>query len=75
MIRFILKSWMVALEMVNKGLDTYTVYAFESQRDLEVGNWFFKDEFKSHEAALDWLAEFEVLHPELKYTTDFESLV
>lgn len=73
--RFILKSWMVALEMVSKGLDTYTIYAFESRKALEAGDWYFKDQFKSLEKAEEWLEEFQVLHPELHYTTDFESLV
>lgn len=73
--RFILKSWLIALEMINKGMDTYTVYAFESRQALETGDWYFKDEFKSHKAAVEWLDEFEQLHPELYYTTDFESLV
>lgn len=73
--RFILKSWMIALRMVSKGMDTYTIYAFESRREQENGDWVFCDIFKSYTEATKWLEELEILHPELHYTTDFESLV
>lgn len=61
--------------MMSLGLDTYTIWAFQSVEDMENQKWYFKDVFRDYDTACDFLEELQILHPEYEYTTDFESLV
>lgn len=61
--------------MVSLGLDTYTIWAFQSEKDADNHNWYFKDVFKDYDTACDFLEELRILHEEYIFTTDFESLV
>jgi hypothetical protein len=73
--RWIRQGFNMASHMMNMGLDTYTIWAFQTDEDMEEHKWFFKDIFRDYDTACDFLEELRVLHDDLYFDTDFESLV
>jgi hypothetical protein len=73
--QWIRKGFNEASHMMSLGLDTYTIWAFQSEEDMKEHRWYFKDVFQDYDTACDFLEELKVLHDELFFTNDFESLV
>ena len=65
----VLKAWQEAERMINKGLDTYTVYLI----DPDTGDTIDKQSFDNHQEAMDLVVESRI--EGYTITTNFESLV